>query len=140
MLMIAPLALGQEARHHRARQAHDRGNVQIDQTLLHIEVGRGKTTRHRCSGIVHQQPDALVVAEPRLDTREICRDGQVGGQHIDRNRGLGAQARGQCFHAIRVACHQDEIMATMGQTVGVGGADAGRGAGDQGSSQVLCRH
>jgi hypothetical protein len=44
--------------------------------------------------------------------------------------------RGQGVEALAVAGHQDQVVAQAGQAVGVDGADAGRGAGDEGGATM----
>src|SRR2546426_5083953 len=48
--------------------------------------------------------------------------------------GLAHQARGERLEPRLVAGHQDEVVATLREAVGIDGADARGGAGDEGSA------
>jgi hypothetical protein len=61
---------------------------------------------------------------------------QIGGEHLDRAAGLVRNLCGQRLQLVLVAGDEDEIVATGGKAVGVDGADAGGGAGDEGGALV----
>ena len=86
--------------------------------------------------VVDQHADAGVVTQPRLDFFEVGGVGQVGLQHVDGDAGFGPQALGQRFEAGDVARHQHEVVAAVGEAVGVGRADAAGGAGDKDGGEV----
>jgi hypothetical protein len=51
---------------------------------------------------------------------------QVGGDHLDLAAGFAGDLVGQRLQAVDPARYQNEVMATLGQAVGVDRADAGR--------------
>ena len=75
--------------------------------------------------------DRRVVAQLGLDRFEIGGLGEIGAQHLDADAGLALQPLGERFEPRAVARHEHEIMAALGETVGVDRADAGRRAGDE---------
>ena len=88
----------------------------------------------RNAGIVQQQGDRRVAGQAVLHACEVRGFGEIGRQHVYRAPGLGAERRRQGFEAAGIAGNQDEIVAAVGQPVGVDGADAGRCASDEGSA------
>lgn len=115
----------------QAGQGH---HVEGDHPLRPVHVGIGQRTVHRHAGVVHQQRDRGVVAQPSLDPQPIVALGQVGAQDLHPDPvGLAKSIR-QGFQALPVARHQQQVVATAGQVLGVGRADSGRGAGDQGDA------
>ena len=83
------------------------------------------------AGVVDEHADAAVLAQSGFDALKIAVLGQVGLQHVDPHSRLAAQMVGDLLQPEHVACHQHEIMAAMGKTVGIDGPNAGRGTGDQ---------
>jgi hypothetical protein len=83
------------------------------------------------AGVVDQNADAVVLAQPPLDTPQVGLVGQVGLHDVHAHARLAAQAIGELLHAGDIARHQNNVMATAGETVGVNGANAGRSAGDK---------
>jgi hypothetical protein len=58
-----PTAFGQEARHDGAGQPHDRGDVQIYQSLQRVEVGCGKPASGGGSRVcqIREPAEALIL-------------------------------------------------------------------------------
>jgi hypothetical protein len=87
-------------------------------------------------GVVHQQGDAGVPAQHVFHGGQRGRLVQVGHQHLDRAAGAVADVARQVVQALAVAGHQHQVVAAAGQAVGVEGADARGGAGDEGGARV----
>ena len=86
------------------------------------------------AGVVHQQRDRrrrATVARPATYRR--ARTGRRAGSP-PLTPWAWAKSIRQGFQALPVARHQQQVVATAGQVLGVGRADSGRGAGDQGDA------
>ena len=70
--------------------------------------------------------------------RAPARVGKIRWQNVDRHSGFPAQAVGESLHSSAVARYQHEIMAALGEAVGIDGANPGGGAGDQNGR--FCSH
>ncbi len=55
--------------------------------------------------------------------------------HLDGAAGLGAQPLSKRDKPLLIAGNKDEVMAAVSEAIGIGGANAGRGAGDDGSAE-----
>ena len=76
------------------------------------------------AGIVDEHGDGLVLTQHALHLREIRLVAEVRSQRSDRASGLARQAGGEFLEPRLVAGHQDEVVATLCETVGIDGADA----------------
>ena len=83
-------------------------------------------------------PILPVLLETRLDLASVGCIGEVGRQHLGSDSGLVLEPCGERFELGPVARHQDEIVAAPGQPVGIDGADARGGAGDEGGAIDHC--
>jgi hypothetical protein len=108
------------------------GNQRIDahRTLLEEVPGL------RDAGVVDEDLDAGVVAQPRLHGCEVGLRSQIGLKHIDLDTIGVPQACGRGIEAGFVARHQHEIMATPGEAVRVDGTDAAGCPGDENCRQA----
>ena len=88
--------------------------------------------RHRQQRHGLRQPRG-VITQARFNDGQVAELGQVGLQHINRNPMLAAQPGGEGVQALQVAGDQHQVMPTLGETLGVGSADAAGGASDQNS-------
>jgi len=86
----------------------------------------------RCAGVVDQHANARIFTQALLNPREILLFRQIGGHHIHVDARFAPAALGQCGHAIHIASHQDEIVASAREPVGIDPSDAGGGASDEG--------
>jgi hypothetical protein len=126
------MALRQEPWDSRSGKAHHRGNVQADQVFDCVQIGICEAAEIADASVVNQQADTGVFPQASLDVRKIVAVRQVGGEDVDHDTGLGAQAGGEIFHTLLVTGHKDKVVASPGEAVGIGGPDAGGGASDQG--------
>ncbi len=82
---------------------------------------------------VDEDPDAGVIAQTRLDGGQLAGLCEVGLEDIDGDSMGLAQTSRQGVQSRLVAGDQHEVMAALREALGVGGADAGGGAGDEDS-------
>ncbi|MNQ72578.1 hypothetical protein D3C85_872860 [compost metagenome] len=87
----------------------------------------------RHARVVDQDADTCVIAQSSFKGGQVGGACQVGLQHFDGHIACLAQARGQVIQARLVARNEDEVVATAGEALGVGGADAAGGTGDEDS-------
>lgn len=125
------LACPGEPRRDRMSEPHERGRIERHQPvdIFNVLFDEGATEAHPC--VVDEDANLRVIAQPRFDFRALARVGQIRGQYIDRYSGLAAQALGKLLHPRHIAGNQHEVMAPPPETLGIGGADAGGGAGDE---------
>ena len=70
----------------------------------------------------------------RRSTRNLSSRSDRSARRISTLTPWVAKSIRQGFQALPVARHQQQVVATAGQVLGVGRADSGRGAGDQGDA------
>ena len=84
--------------------------------------------------VVDQHGDAGIGPQDVLDALQVRRRREVGFDRLDLPAGfVGEPARQRC-EPLPVARDQNEIVAALGQTIGVDRTDAGGCAGDEGSA------
>jgi hypothetical protein len=66
-----------------------------------------------------------------LDALEILAHREIGAHDVDRDAGLAAQAIGELVELGLVAGDEHEVVAALGEPVGVTGTDAGGSARDE---------
>jgi hypothetical protein len=119
----------------RNSQTIDRNHVQLDHGVQIVGIVIKQCTLGTDAGVVDKQGDAFVVSQPRLDGSHCRPVRKISGQDAYFNSGLPRQFFRQRPQPLRIARNEDQIVAALGETVGIGGADAGRGTGDEGSSK-----
>ena len=87
------------------------------------------------AGVVDQQRDAGVLAQSAFYQGALGGVAEVGSKGIDALSGLRRQAQGQRAEPCSIPRNKDEVVAAAGQALGVEGANAGGGAGDQRGSE-----
>ena len=124
------LFAGDEGAGSRGGQAGDGDDVEFDHGLDR----RGVELRQRAggghAGIVQEQGDISVLFKALFDEGSAGAGGEVGGQDVDGDAGGAAEFCGERVQAGRVPRGENEVMAAMGETVRIDGADAGGCAGD----------
>ena len=75
-----------------------------------------------------QERDVRVGMQGDLDTGQILAVVEVGDEHIDRSSRGGPQALRKSFQPLRVACDQDQVVAAVGEAVGIDRAEIGNSA------------
>jgi len=95
----------------------------------------GELAFARQAGVVDEDVD-LAAQLAHLIKEGTGRGGlaQVGGEHVHPGAMLAAEFLCECLEAVFPAGHQDQVVALRGQEAGEAGADAGGGAGHQGTS------
>ena len=83
------------------------------------------------SGIVDEDPDASIVAQPRLHRCKLGRLGKIGADDIDRHAGFLTETGLQRLHSSHVTGNQHEVVPAAREALGIGGSDAGGGAGNE---------
>jgi hypothetical protein len=115
----------------RVGEAREGGDVECDESLDAIRRLIDEASGLRDPGIVDQGPDLGVVVEARFDGGQVARLDEIGGEHINGDAGFLAQAGRKRIEANLVASNQHEVVATACETLGISGADAARGTGDE---------
>ena len=138
--MIVPAPRATKAGAGRIGQAGERGDIEVDDSSHLLDVRLQEGCDGRDAGIIDQQGDVGVVAQHGLHRGALCRVGEVGRQQLYGAPGLGGQAGRERLQLRGVAGHQDEVVAALGQTVGIDGADASGGAGDEGRAEGRLGH
>ena len=126
------LAAGHEGGGHCIGQAGQGSDVDVDHRLHRVDVGLQDRGDRADAGIVDQHGDAGIVAEHRFHLGEVRLAGEIRRKRGDLHAGFGAQALGRRLEALRVARHQDQVVAAPRVGVGLDGSDAGRRPGDKG--------
>lgn len=90
-----------------------------------------KAARLRGAGVIDEDANAGVIAQACFHARQIAKLGQVRLKNIDGNVVFAAQPVCQCLQTPMVASDQDQIVPTLGETLGVNRADVGGSASDQ---------
>ncbi|MCY1378336.1 hypothetical protein D9M69_659620 [compost metagenome] len=97
-------------------------------------------TTQSSAGIVDQDADRVVVTQARFDFDQIIPIGQIGGKDVDGDASILPELGSQCFHSFAVTGDQDQVVAAPSEAIGIGCADARRGAGDEDRWQLChCR-
>jgi hypothetical protein len=135
-----PATARHEARNGGVGQAGQDVDVQRQHPAHVLDIGLQQRRGGADAGVVDQGGDALVVAQHLLHPGEVGAIGQVGGQDLDLAARLGGDPAGHGVQPRAVAGDQDQVVAALGQPVGIDRADAGRSAGDQGEALVLIAH
>ena len=81
-----------EAGHRGVGQPGERADIEADHLIHLLDVGIEQRRRGADAGIVHQQRDARVGAQRRLDPGQIRLVVEVGCDRLDRPAGLAFQA------------------------------------------------
>ena len=84
-----------------------------------------------CSGIVDENPDAGVIAQPRLYRCKLGRLRKISLDDVDRNASFLTEPGSQCLHSCHVTGNQHEVVSAAGEPFGIGSSDARGGAGDE---------
>jgi hypothetical protein len=113
-----------------AGKPQKRGRVERNQPCDIIGALLDEASADRRSGIVDEDPDAGVVAQPRLDRCKLVGLGEVGLDDVDRHASFHADGR-QGLHSCHVTGNQHEVVPAAREALGIGGSDAGGGAGDE---------
>ena len=92
------------------------------------------------AGAVDQQVDAAVEPEGTFDSTQVGLVGEICSQHAREDVSIGLETRRELVQAQAIARHENDVIAATGQPVGIGGADAGGGAGDEGRAHARIRH
>ena len=107
----------------------------VEHLLLDLDVVVEEPVLEAEPRVVDQQVDGAVgIGDARLDGGELLAVGEVGHHHLDVHAVLASELGSHLLQAIAVAGDQDEVVATGGELLGEGQADARGGAGDQGRS------
>src|SRR6267143_1671552 len=112
----------------------ERGNVKRDDLVHLLDVGT-QQRRYGCdAGVVDEHADARIASHRGFDRCEIRLVIEIRWQRSNRASGLTRQTLGERLERCLAAGHEDEVVATLCETVGIDGADAPGGAGDEGSA------
>src|SRR5215469_12244498 len=80
----------------------------------------------------------MIIAEPSLHLNEVPRTGEIRSQDIDFDTGFPAEPIRQRLHSHPISRHENEIVAALGETVGVDRANPAGGSRNQ--YRWLIRH
>ena len=97
------------------------GDVELDDVVDRFEVVIGEFAVGGDAGVVDQQRDLRIVRQFLLDLSQVDVIRQVGLQHLDLAARRGREAVGQLLQLLAVAGDDDEIVAALGEAVGVDG-------------------
>jgi hypothetical protein len=86
-----------------------------------------------CGGLI--AAIALLLALPRVSTSRLPTKFVPIAERVSDAVAAMLARPGSTLQALGITRHQQEVVTTPSQTLGVGGADAGRGASDQGGSE-----
>jgi hypothetical protein len=116
-------------------QVHRRAHHEVELVVLVLDVGGAEPRRQGGAGVVDQQVDRSGrVGEGVHGGAEPVVGGEVGGDDVDLDAVLLAQAGGHGFEPLGVARDEHQVVAATSQLAGEGVADAGGGPRDQGAS------
>jgi hypothetical protein len=73
----------------------------------------------------------MIVAEPSLHLSEVPRIGEIRAQDIDFDAGFPAEPVRQRLHSHAISCHENQIVAALGETVRVDRANPSGGSSNQ---------
>jgi hypothetical protein len=124
------IAARHQSRRGGAGQAGQRGDVHVDQRVQFFRRRIDQRFDGAEAGVIDQHGDAAVAGQTLLDAAQVGAHAEVGGDGLDPAAGL-ASNRAASGQLGGVARHQDQVVATAGQTVGVDSADARGSAGNQ---------
>jgi hypothetical protein len=101
--------------------------------LVHLlDVGIEQRRDGADASVVDEHADRLLIPQRALYLREIRLVIEVCRHQSDRASGLARQAGGEVLQPPLGAGDQDEVVSPLCETVGIDGADASGGAGDEG--------
>ncbi|MEJ1968556.1 MAG: hypothetical protein WDN03_08000 [Rhizomicrobium sp.] len=84
------------------------------------------------AGVVHQKGDAVIRGEDVLDTNDAGLRRHIRVYRVDLAAVRQRQLRGKRFQAFHTPGNEHEVVSPGGETLGIDGADTGRGAGHKG--------
>ncbi|MNP04579.1 hypothetical protein D3C76_964980 [compost metagenome] len=90
-------------------------------------------TGQRGAGVIDEDADTGVVAQAAFNGCQIAELGQVRRNHLDGDAVCVAQSGCKCVQTCLVSGDQYQIVAALREALGVDGANAGGGAGDENS-------
>lgn len=126
-----PFAGVRKARGDRAGKPQGRGRVERHKAGHLIGALLDEAFANGRSGIVDEYPDAGIVAQPGFHRRQVGRLRKVGLKDVDRYAMVLMQTGTENFHSRRVPGNEHQIMPASREALGIGGADAGGGAGNE---------
>ncbi len=125
------LAGFRQTRCNRAGQPQQRGGVKRHKLRNGVGALLDEAAADAGSGVVDQNPDAGVVAQPRLDGGELGGLRQIRLKDVDRYAGFLTQTGSHSLHPHLVTGDQHKVMAAARETVGINRTNSGRCAGDE---------
>lgn len=133
-------AAGDEAGHRRVGEARERRHVQVDHPGHRVDVAVEQRRVRADARIVHEQRDARILLQLRLDGGEGRAVVEVGVDDLDAALRVVRDAIGEGGQPVAVAGDQDQVVTAAREAVRVDGADARRGAGNEGGTAMCLRH
>ena len=96
-------------------------------------VGRllDEASAHARPGVVDENPDSERRRAAASLPPQARRPGQISLDDVDGHAAFLAQTGRQSLHSRLVAGNEHEVVAAAREALGIGGADAGGGAGDE---------
>src|SRR5581483_1358243 len=120
------------------RQFGERADVEVDHAQRLLAVARGGEPDQAEGGVVDDVLRLEVVRAQRLGDRlRGAGRGEVGDDHRRHARTRGGDLRRQRLETVGAAGDQNEVVAVIREHARELGADAGRGAGDDGDGAKL---
>ena len=117
-------------------QTHQRRGVQGIDGLMLRHISREERRHLRGARVVNERINGGVAAQFLFHSADPGFIGKIGHQNIDGHAVARAQVGGEGFQTILAAGDKHQISAARGKTIGINGANSGRGARNQGGGDL----